>query len=184
MLLPNTIGLTFFAFSFHSSAGCDPAPFYLFDELDQALDSTYRHSVAKVIQKQANSKDTPTQFIVSTFRQELVAVANRCYGISHQNKVSNIHHMSKRDAEKFIADLMTTEEAVGEVKSVTGSRASRSTLKSRKRKSTEAQEEGVDEKESDEEEEGAAAGDKETDDEEEEEEQDGNSESSEMEVDA
>ena len=119
---------------FHVCAGCDPAPFYLFDELDQALDSTYRKAVANVIQKQANSKETPTQFIVSTFRQELVAVANSCYGISHQNKVSNIHHMSKRDAEKFIADLMTEEEAVGEVKSITG--ASRSTLSSRKRKSS------------------------------------------------
>ena len=120
---------------------CDPAPFYLFDELDQALDSTYRKAVAKVIQKQANSKESPTQFIVSTFRQELVAVANRCYGISHQNKVSNIHHMNKRDAEKFIADLMSTEEAVGEVKSVSaaaGPRASRAP--SRKRKSSDKEE--------------------------------------------
>ena len=25
---------------------CDPAPFYLFDEIDQALDSHHRHSVA------------------------------------------------------------------------------------------------------------------------------------------
>ena len=38
--------------------GCDPAPFYLFDELDQALDSTYRASVARMIQQQANNKET------------------------------------------------------------------------------------------------------------------------------
>ena len=25
---------------------CDPAPFYLFDEIDQALDSQHRHSVS------------------------------------------------------------------------------------------------------------------------------------------
>lgn len=25
---------------------CDPAPFYLFDEIDQALDSQHRHAVA------------------------------------------------------------------------------------------------------------------------------------------
>jgi structural maintenance of chromosome 3 (chondroitin sulfate proteoglycan 6) len=66
---------------------CDPAPFYLFDELDQALDSTYRAAVASLIQRQANSEENPTQFICSTFRPELVSVANRCYGISHQNKV-------------------------------------------------------------------------------------------------
>ena len=27
---------------------CDPAPFYLFDEIDQALDSHHRHSVAGI----------------------------------------------------------------------------------------------------------------------------------------
>lgn len=42
---------------------CDPAPFYIFDELDQALDSTYRNAVAEVIQRQANSTENPTQFI-------------------------------------------------------------------------------------------------------------------------
>ena len=73
---------------------CDPAPFYLFDELDQALDPTYRAAVASLIKRQATPSDDPndpmesTQFICSTFRPELVAAANRCFGISHQNKVS------------------------------------------------------------------------------------------------
>ena len=82
---------------------------------DQALDSTYRASVANLIEKQANSVDNPTQFIVSTFRPELVAVADQCYGISHQSKVSRFHPMSKKDALAFIANLMTEEETVGEV---------------------------------------------------------------------
>jgi len=66
---------------------CDPAPFYLFDELDQALDSTYRASVANLIKKQSTNSENPTQFICSTFRPELVTVSERCFGISHQNKV-------------------------------------------------------------------------------------------------
>jgi structural maintenance of chromosome 3 (chondroitin sulfate proteoglycan 6) len=107
---------------------CDPAPFYLFDELDQALDSTYRASVANLIQRQSSSPDNPTQFIVSTFRQELVSIANRCFGISHQNKVSSLHPLSKKDAQSFIANLMSEEEAVGEVTTVA---ASRSTSKSK-----------------------------------------------------
>lgn len=116
---------------------CDPAPFYLFDELDQALDSTYRAAVAGLIERQAKSKDNPTQFIVSTFRPELVAVANRCYGISHQNKVSNIHQLTKKDALSFVANLMSEEEAVGEVTTVATSKVSRLTRDSRKRKSME-----------------------------------------------
>lgn len=100
---------------------CDPAPFYLFDELDQALDSTHRAAVSSLIQRQASSAQNPAQFIVSTFRPELVSVANRCYGISHQNKVSSIHHLSKKDALHFIANLMNEEEAVGDVTSFAGS---------------------------------------------------------------
>lgn len=118
---------------------CDPAPFYIFDELDQALDSTYRQAVANVIQRQSTNPDSPTQFITSTFRPELVAIAKNCYGISHQNKVSSIHHMSKNDALKFIANLMSEEEAVpGEI-STLKSKGSR--RESRKRKSAETVEE-------------------------------------------
>jgi len=97
---------------------CDPAPFYLFDELDQALDSTHRAAVAALISKQAASEENPTQFITSTFRPELVQVASRCYGISHQNKVSNVHMLTKKDSLSFISNLMSEEEAVGDVQSV------------------------------------------------------------------
>jgi len=120
---------------------CDPAPFYIFDELDQALDSTYRQAVANLIQKQASSTDSPTQFITSTFRPELVAIAKNCYGISHQNKVSSIHHMSKNDALKFIANLMSEEEAVGEISTIKSNTMSTTRRESRKRKSSEAMEE-------------------------------------------
>lgn len=40
---------------------CDPAPFYLFDEIDQALDSTHRAAVAALIHRQAHSGENPAQ---------------------------------------------------------------------------------------------------------------------------
>lgn len=136
---------------------CDPAPFYLFDELDQALDSTYRAAVASLIKKQATPSDDPddpkegTQFICSTFRPELVAAANRCFGISHQNKVSSFHLLSKNDALHFIANLMTEEEAVGEATSLATSKAvgSKGSGKgpSKKRKVTKKAEEETEEEE-------------------------------------
>ena len=114
---------------------CDPAPFYFFDELDQALDSTYRSAVARMIRKQAHAKPTPEttppQFIVSTFRPELVETADKWYGISLQSKVSQVHAMPKKEALKFIANLMNDEEAVGEVTTVRTSKGG-----FRKRKST------------------------------------------------
>ena len=97
---------------------CDPAPFYLFDEIDQALDANYRAGVARLIQKQVNSPDAPAQFITTTFRPELVEVASKCYGIALINKVSNIYPLDKSDAEDFVTNLMNEEEAVGQVVSV------------------------------------------------------------------
>ena len=88
---------------------CDPAPFYIFDELDQALDSTHRTAVASLIQRQANSDSNPTQFLCTTFRPEIVHVANKVYGISHQNKVSSIHQMGKKEGLDFVANLVTEE---------------------------------------------------------------------------
>ncbi len=74
---------------------CDPAPFYLFDEVDQALDANYRAGVARLIQRQTESKESPAQFITTTFRPELVEVSHKCYGIALQNKVSSIYPLEK-----------------------------------------------------------------------------------------
>ena len=97
---------------------CDPAPFYLFDEIDQALDANYRLEVARLIERQANDKTHPAQFITTTFRPEMVSVGHRHYGIALVNKTSNIYPLSKADAENFVMDLMQEEEATGVVTSV------------------------------------------------------------------
>ncbi|KAJ6693055.1 STRUCTURAL MAINTENANCE OF CHROMOSOMES PROTEIN [Salix purpurea] len=49
---------------------CDPAPFYLFDEIDAALDPQYRTAVGNMIRRLADMANT--QFITTTFRPELV----------------------------------------------------------------------------------------------------------------
>lgn len=52
---------------------CDPAPFYLFDEIDANLDSAHRNSVAAMIHELSNE----AQFITTTFRPEFLAHANQ-----------------------------------------------------------------------------------------------------------
>ena len=74
---------------------CDPAPFYLFDEIDQALDGNYRKALGQLIYRQANSEEAPAQFITTTFRPEMVEVADRCFGIALTNKVSNLYALEK-----------------------------------------------------------------------------------------
>ncbi|KAE9614923.1 putative structural maintenance of chromosomes protein [Lupinus albus] len=79
---------------------CDPAPFYLFDEIDAALDPQYRTAVGNMIRRLADIANT--QFITTTFRPELVKVADKIYGVTHKNRVSRVSVVTKEDALEFI----------------------------------------------------------------------------------
>ncbi|CAH0394872.1 unnamed protein product [Bemisia tabaci] len=82
---------------------CDPAPFYLFDEIDQALDAQHRKAVADMIHEMSKE----AQFITTTFRPELLAHANKFYGVKFRNKVSHVECVSREDAYDFIEDDTT-----------------------------------------------------------------------------
>jgi len=79
---------------------CDPAPFYLFDEIDQALDAQHRKSVADLILEQADE----AQFITTTFRPELLESGDKFYGVKFRNKVSHIECVGKEEAADFVED--------------------------------------------------------------------------------
>ncbi|XP_073271974.1 structural maintenance of chromosomes protein 3 [Primulina huaijiensis] len=79
---------------------CDPAPFYLFDEIDAALDPQYRTAVGNMVRRMADMAGT--QFITTTFRPELVKVADKIYGVTHKNRVSRVNVVSKEDALDFV----------------------------------------------------------------------------------
>ncbi|KAF2104566.1 putative chromosome segregation protein SudA [Rhizodiscina lignyota] len=77
---------------------CDPAPFYLFDEIDANLDAQYRTAVAAMLQQLSETG----QFICTTFRPEMVLVAEKCYGVSYSNKTSSIDVVGRDDALEFV----------------------------------------------------------------------------------
>uniref|UniRef100_A0A182J0E3 Structural maintenance of chromosomes protein 3 n=1 Tax=Anopheles atroparvus TaxID=41427 RepID=A0A182J0E3_ANOAO len=77
-----------------------PASFYLFDEIDQALDNNYRERLADLIHELSNS----SQFITTTFRRELLKHANKCYGVRCRNKISHIDEVTKKQAYDFVID--------------------------------------------------------------------------------
>ncbi|KAL6527888.1 Structural maintenance of chromosomes protein 3 [Orobanche minor] len=79
---------------------CDPAPFYLFDEIDAALDPQYRTAVGNMVRRLADMAST--QFITTTFRPELVKVADKIYGVTHKNRVSRVNVVSEEAALGFI----------------------------------------------------------------------------------
>jgi structural maintenance of chromosome 3 (chondroitin sulfate proteoglycan 6) len=80
---------------------CDPAPFYLFDEIDANLDAQYRTAVAQMLDS------TNGQFICTTFRPEMLHVAEKCYGVSFRQKASTIDVVSREEALKFVEEQKT-----------------------------------------------------------------------------
>lgn len=80
--------------------GCDPAPFYLFDEIDSNLDAQYRTAVANLIHKLSKN----AQFICTTFRSEMLKVSDKFYGVMFNNKVSTISNIDAEKALDFVED--------------------------------------------------------------------------------
>ncbi|KAJ5935109.1 hypothetical protein N7466_004656 [Penicillium verhagenii] len=84
---------------------CDPAPFYLFDEIDANLDAQYRTAVAQMLKSISDS--TNGQFICTTFRPEMLHAAEKCYGVSFRQKASTIDVVSREEALKFVEEQKT-----------------------------------------------------------------------------
>ncbi|KAA6411671.1 MAG: chromosome segregation [Lasallia pustulata] len=83
---------------------CDPAPFYLFDEIDANLDAQYRTAVAQMLQSisASTNNDSGAQFICTTFRPEMLLVAQKCYGVRYEKKSSGVVVVSREEALKFV----------------------------------------------------------------------------------
>jgi len=77
----------------------EPAPFYLFDEVDAALDTQYRVRVAKLIQKDAQNG---VQMILTTFRPEIIETADSCYRVTMRNRVSQIDSVDLAQAKEVV----------------------------------------------------------------------------------
>ena len=76
----------------------EPPPFYILDEIDAALDPNYRVNLANLIKELSKNN----QFIISTFKPELIDVADNIYMVKFANKTSNIIKIEKDEAHKFI----------------------------------------------------------------------------------
>lgn len=55
---------------------CDPAPFYLFDEVDAPLDEDHRAAVARAIEGHSQA----AQFLITTFRWTTLNHHPGCWG--------------------------------------------------------------------------------------------------------
>lgn len=96
----------------------DPAPFYLFDEVDAALDARHRAGLARLVHKQAQS----AQFVTTTFSKELLQTADAHFTINATNGRSALGSISKDDALRFVADPPSSQQRARRSSSVASSR--------------------------------------------------------------
>ncbi|ODV92163.1 hypothetical protein CANCADRAFT_42779 [Tortispora caseinolytica NRRL Y-17796] len=85
----------------------DPAPFYLFDEIDANLDQQYRRRVAALIKEM--SRTSHAQFLCTTFRPELLESGDQFYGVALEGKSSSIGYVSQVEAQKFVQQSSSGE---------------------------------------------------------------------------
>eukprot|EP01064_Diplonema_japonicum_P011647 TRINITY_DN1908_c0_g1_i1.p1 TRINITY_DN1908_c0_g1~~TRINITY_DN1908_c0_g1_i1.p1 ORF type:complete len:1221 (+),score=332.91 TRINITY_DN1908_c0_g1_i1:61-3723(+) len=78
----------------------DPAPFYIFDEIDSALDSEYRSNVARKIQELSKS----AQFLIVSFKREMLDIGHKHFRISFENKVSRLARCTAEEAHRVLSN--------------------------------------------------------------------------------
>ncbi|KAF4981551.1 hypothetical protein FZEAL_2660 [Fusarium zealandicum] len=78
----------------------ESSPMVIFDEVDANLDAQYRTAVAALLDSISN--EIGTQFICTTFRPEIVHVADKCYGVTFRHKTSSINCYSTEEALNFV----------------------------------------------------------------------------------
>ena len=93
----------------------DPAPFYVFDEIDAALDDVYRDSIASLIHKISHGSGKAIQFIVTTFHSELISVCDACFGVTFSSNVSTVKQIEIDEALMFVDQERSTDEPIDEV---------------------------------------------------------------------
>ncbi|MHA1648312.1 MAG: AAA family ATPase [Promethearchaeota archaeon] len=86
-----------------------PAPFYVMDEIDAALDGPNVYRVSMVIKEYAQN----CQFIVISHREENITNAERIYGVSMTNGITDVFTVNLED-EKQRGDFNAEVEIAGE----------------------------------------------------------------------
>jgi structural maintenance of chromosome 3 (chondroitin sulfate proteoglycan 6) len=69
-------------------AGESHAKFFILDEVDAALDAVYRSGIAEAVRQ--DSRENGTQFLFTSFRAELAAVADRHFLVTMSRGTSRV----------------------------------------------------------------------------------------------
>ena len=72
----------------------EAAPFYIMDEFDNALDAEFRGAIAELIFELSKQ----SQFLITTFKPELITGADKIFQITFINRVSEMGEIGRDQA--------------------------------------------------------------------------------------
>ncbi|MFX0099371.1 MAG: hypothetical protein ACFFCS_07290, partial [Candidatus Hodarchaeota archaeon] len=89
-----------------------PSPFYIMDEIDAALDGPNVHRVSMLIREFSDS----SQFIVISHREENIVNADKIYGVSMRDSITDVFSVKLEDMEevetdKSMEDIISEEDS-------------------------------------------------------------------------
>lgn len=76
----------------------EAAPYYILDEFDHALDVQYRGAIANLIEELSQQ----SQFLITTFKPELIQLPACIYEVSFRNRKSSFKKIDKAKALRLI----------------------------------------------------------------------------------
>eukprot|EP01062_Namystynia_karyoxenos_P016167 TRINITY_DN1588_c5_g1_i1.p1 TRINITY_DN1588_c5_g1~~TRINITY_DN1588_c5_g1_i1.p1 ORF type:complete len:1262 (+),score=578.53 TRINITY_DN1588_c5_g1_i1:119-3904(+) len=88
----------------------DPAPFYVFDEVDAALDAEYRTNVAAMVEHMSKQG---AQYLIASFKVEMAQVCQKHFAISFANKVSRMNPCSLEHALRILKAVEQDQREAG-----------------------------------------------------------------------
>lgn len=83
---------------------CEPAPFYVLDEIDAALDPVYLQRIVKLIR----SESQHSQYFITSFKQEMLEFPDEIcnyYLVEMQDRVSKIRRIDQDEAKRTLVNL-------------------------------------------------------------------------------
>ena len=88
-----------------------PAPFYLFDEVDSALDDKYRLAVSKLMNRvcKPDDKDEAAQIIFTTFKKELLEDCDKYFAVKYDRGHSTSMEINEEAANNIIVEQNDNE---------------------------------------------------------------------------
>lgn len=84
---------------------CEPAPYYILDEIDAALDPVYLRRIVELIMRESNT----SQYFISTFKKEMLNFPEEIcnyYLVENVERISKIRRVTQAVANDMIEDMM------------------------------------------------------------------------------